>query len=288
MNVTDEWGKSMKKSKNKRVIPGFDLSFGITITMLGLIVIIPLCSLVIFSARLSFSEFIETITRPRVLSSYAVSFFTAFVAAAIDAVMGMIIAWVLVRYDFPGKAIMDGIIELPFALPTAVAGIALTHLTTTEGWVGAFFQKFGIRIAYTRLGIIVALVFIGIPFVVRAVQPVLEKIDVQYEEAANILGANSRQTMFRVILPEILPSLIAGFTMSFARGLGEYGSVVFIAGNTPYETEIAPLMIMSKLQEFDYASATSIALVMLAAAFVILFINAWLQSRASKIVSGIA
>ena len=248
----------MRKSKNKRVIPGFDLSFGITITMLGLIVIIPLCSLVVFSAKLSFPEFLDTITRPRVLSSYAVSFFTAFVAAAIDAVMGMIIAWVLVRYDFPGKAIMDGIIELPFALPTAVAGI------------------------------IVALVFIGIPFVVRAVQPVLEKIDIQYEEAANILGANSRQTMFRVILPEILPSLIAGFTMSFARGLGEYGSVVFIAGNTPYETEIAPLMIMSKLQEFDYASATSIALVMLAAAFVILFINAWLQSRASKIVSGIA
>lgn len=291
MNVTDndEGGRiHMKKSKNKRVIPGFGLSFGITITMLGLIVIIPLCSLVIFSAKLSPSEFIQTITRPRVLSSYAVSFFTAFVAAAIDAVMGMIIAWVLVRYDFPGKAIMDGIIELPFALPTAVAGIALTHLTTTEGWVGAFFQKFGIKIAYTRLGIIVALVFIGIPFVVRAVQPVLEKVDIQYEEAANILGANSRQTMFRVILPEILPSLIAGFTMSFARGLGEYGSVVFIAGNTPYETEIAPLMIMSKLQEFDYASATSIALVMLAAAFVILFINAWLQSRASKIVSGIA
>lgn len=291
MNVTDndEGGRiHMKKSKNKRVIPGFGLSFGITITMLGLIVIIPLCSLVIFSAKLSPSEFIQTITRPRVLSSYAVSFFTAFVAAAIDAVMGMIIAWVIVRYDFPGKAIMDGIIELPFALPTAVAGIALTHLTTTEGWVGAFFQKFGIKIAYTRLGIIVALVFIGIPFVVRAVQPVLEKIDIQYEEAANILGANSRQTMFRVILPEILPSLIAGFTMSFARGLGEYGSVVFIAGNTPYETEIAPLMIMSKLQEFDYASATSIALVMLAAAFVILFINAWLQSRASKIVSGIA
>ena len=291
MNVTDndEGGRiHMKKSKNKRVIPGFGLSFGITITMLGLIVIIPLCSLVIFSAKLSPSEFIQTITRPRVLSSYAVSFFTAFVAAAIDAVMGMIIAWVLVRYDFPGKAIMDGIIELPFALPTAVAGIALTHLTTTEGWVGAFFQKFGIKIAYTRLGIIVALVFIGIPFVVRAVQPVLEKIDIQYEEAANILGANSRQTMFRVILPEILPSLIAGFTLSFARGLGEYGSVVFIAGNTPYETEIAPLMIMSKLQEFDYAGATSIALVMLAAAFVILFINAWLQSRASKIVSGIA
>ena len=276
----------MRKSKNKRVIPGFGLSFGITITMLGLIVIIPLCSLVVFSAKLSFPEFLDTITRPRVLSSYAVSFFTAFVAAAIDAVMGMIIAWVLVRYDFPGKAIMDGIIELPFALPTAVAGIALTHLTTTEGWVGAFFQKFGIKIAYTRLGIIVALVFIGIPFVVRAVQPVLEKIDIQYEEAANILGANSRQTMFRVILPEILPSLIAGFTMSFARGLGEYGSVVFIAGNTPYETEIAPLMIMSKLQEFDYESATSIALVTLAVSFLILFGVNMVQARNTKRIRG--
>lgn len=277
-----------KRRKNKRVIPGFGLSLGITITMLGLIVIIPLCSLVIFSAKLSLSGFIATVTRPRVLASYAVSFETAAIAAVIDAVMGMMIAWVLVRYDFPGKAFMNGIIELPFALPTAVAGIALTHLTSTKGWVGALFEQFGIEIAYTRLGITIALIFVGIPFVVRAVQPVLEKLDVQYEEAANILGANSRQTMFRVILPEIAPSLIAGFTMSFARGLGEYGSVVFIAGNTPYETEIAPLMIMSELQEFDYASATSIALVMLFAAFVILFVNAAVQSRASKIVNGIA
>jgi sulfate/thiosulfate transport system permease protein len=183
---------------------------------------------------------------------------------------------------------MNGIIELPFALPTAVAGIALTHLTTTNGWLGAFFAKFGIKIAYTRLGIIFALIFVGIPFVVRAVQPVLEKVDIQYEEAANMLGATNRQTVFRIILPEILPALIGGFTMSFARGLGEYGSVVFIAGNTPYETEIAPLMIMSKLQEYDYASATSIALVMLFIAFAILFINAVLQSRTSKIVSGIS
>jgi sulfate transport system permease protein len=272
----------------KRVIPGFGLSLGITITMLGLIVLIPLCSLVVFSAQLSFSEFIETVTRPRVLSSYAVSFETAFIAALIDAVMGVMLAWVLVRYTFPGKKIMNGIIELPFALPTAVAGISLTHLTTTNGWVGAFFAKFGIQIAYTKVGITIALVFIGIPFVVRAVQPVLEQIDIQYEEAANILGANSRQTVFQVILPEILPALIGGFTMSFARGLGEYGSVVFIAGNTPYETEIAPLMIMSELQEYDYASATSIALVLLAAAFVILFVNAVIQSRTSKIVSGIA
>lgn len=278
-----------RKRKKRRVIPGFGLSLGVTVTMLGFIVLIPLCSLIIFSAELSFSDFIETVTRPRVLSSYLVSFQTAFIAALIDAVMGIILAWVLVRYDFPGKKIMNGIIELPFALPTAVAGIALTHLTTTNGWVGSFFYKtFGIEIAYTKIGITVALVFIGIPFVVRSVQPVLEKIDVQYEEAANILGANGRQTMMQVILPEIMPALIGGFTMSFARGLGEYGSVVFIAGNTPYETEIAPLMIMSELQEFDYASATSIALVMLIAAFIILFVNAIIQSRTSKIVSGIA
>ena len=279
---------SEKKRKKRRVIPGFGLSLGVTITLLGFIVVIPLCSLVVFSAQLSFSDFIETVTRPRVLSSYAVSFQTAFIAAIVDAVMGIIIAWVLVRYDFPGKKIMNGIIELPFALPTAVAGISLTHLTTTNGWVGSFFDQFGIKIAYTKIGITVALVFIGIPFVVRSVQPVLERIDLQYEEAANILGANSRQTLFQVILPEILPALIGGFTMSFARGLGEYGSVVFIAGNTPYETEIAPLMIMAELQEYDYASATSIALVMLLAAFIILFVNAVIQSRTSKIVSGIA
>jgi sulfate transport system permease protein len=276
------------RKKKKRVIPGFGLSLGITVTMLGLIVIIPLCSLVVFSAQLSLSGFVETVTRPRVLSSYVVSFQTAFIAALIDAVMGLILAWVLVRYDFPGKSIMNGIIELPFALPTAVAGISLTHLTTTNGWVGSIFARFGINIAYTKAGITVALIFIGIPFVVRSVQPVLEKIDIQYEEAANILGASGRQIALHVLFPEILPALIGGFTMSFARGLGEYGSVVFIAGNTPYETEIAPLMIMSELQEYDYASATSIALVMLLAAFIILFINALLQSRTSKIVSGIA
>ena len=280
--------RRFRKNKKIRVIPGFHLTLGITVTMLSLIVLIPLASVMVYSLKLSPSEFFGLLTKSNVLYAFATSIGCSFLAACINVVFGVILAWTLTRYDFPGKRILDGFIELPFALPTAVAGIALTHLTTTEGWVGAFFQKFGIKIAYTRLGIIVALVFIGIPFVVRAVQPVLEKIDIQYEEAANILGANSRQTMFRVILPEILPSLIAGFTMSFARGLGEYGSVVFIAGNTPYETEIAPLMIMSKLQEFDYASATSIALVMLAAAFVILFINAWLQSRASKIVSGIA
>lgn len=275
------------KKKGKSIIPGFGLSFGIAMAILGIIVVIPLCSLVVFSARLSLSEFWQTITRPRVLSSYAVSLSTAFIASLINAVMGLILAWVLVRYKFPGKRIMDGIIELPFALPTAVAGIALTHLTVQNGWVGRIFARFGIDIAYTRIGITIALVFIGIPFVVRSVQPVLEKVDREYEEAAAMFGASRIQIFFRVILPEILPALIAGFTMAFARSLGEYGSVVFIAGNTPYETEITPLLIMSELQEYDYASATSIALVMLAIAFVILLVNAFIQSRTSRIVSGI-
>ncbi len=278
---------TLAKKKSKSIIPGFGLSFGIVMAILGIIVVIPLCSLVVFSARLSPSEFWQTITRPRVLSSYAVSLSTAFIASLINAVMGLILAWVLVRYKFPGKRIMDGIIELPFALPTAVAGIALTHLTVQNGWVGRIFARFGINIAYTRIGITIALVFIGIPFVVRSVQPVLEKVDREYEEAAAMFGASRIQIFFRVILPEILPSLIAGFTMAFARSLGEYGSVVFIAGNTPYETEITPLLIMSELQEYDYASATSIALVMLAIAFVILLVNAFIQSRTSRIVSGI-
>lgn len=275
------------KKKSKSIIPGFGLSFGIVMAILGIIVVIPLCSLVVFSARLSLSEFWQTITRPRVLSSYAVSLSTAFIASLINAVMGLILAWVLVRYKFPGKRIMDGIIELPFALPTAVAGIALTHLTVQNGWVGRIFARFGIDIAYTRIGITIALVFIGIPFVVRSVQPVLEKVDREYEEAAAMFGVSRIQIFFRVILPEILPALIAGFTMAFARSLGEYGNVVFIAGNTPYETEITPLLIMSELQEYDYASATSIALVMLAIAFVILLVNAFIQSRTSRIVSGI-
>ena len=257
----------------KSVIPGFGLSFGIVMAILGLIVIIPLCSLVFFSFKLSPHDFLVTVTRQRVLASYRVSILTAFTASLINAVMGMIIAWVLVRYDFPGKKIMDGIIEMPFALPTAVAGIALTHLTIPEGWVGRIFANVGIKIAYTRIGITVALVFIGIPFVVRSVQPVLEKVEKEYEEAAAMFGASRTCIFFSVIFPEIRPALIAGFTMAFARCIGEYGSVVFIAGNTPYKTEIAPLMIMAKLQEFDYASATSIALVMLLISFVILIIN---------------
>ena len=276
-----------KAKRKKRVIPGFGLSLGITLTILSIIVLIPMCSLVIYTAQMSPADFIETVTSRRVLSSYWVSVSTALVASLINAVMGLIIAWVLVRYDFPGKRIMDGMIELPFALPTAVAGISLTHLTVNSGWIGSIFAKFGIDIAYTRIGITVALVFIGTPFVVRAVQPVLEKLDPQYEEAASMMGASKSMIFFRIILPEIAAPLFSGFAMAFARCLGEYGSVVFIAGNTPYKTEIAPLLIMTKLQEYDYTAATSIALVMLVFAFLILLVNAFVQSRASKIVSGV-
>ena len=277
----------VRANSKKSVIPGFGLSFGIVTAILGLIVVLPLCSLLVYSAQLSFADFIETVTRPRVLDSYGVSISTALIASIINAIVGLALAWVLVRYEFPGKRFMDGIIELPFALPTAVAGISLTHLTVSDGWIGSFFSKWGISIAYTRIGITVALVFIGIPFVVRSVQPVLEKVEEQYEEAASLMGASRIQIFFHVIFPEIRPALIAGFTMAFARSMGEYGSVVFIAGNTPYKTEIVPLMIMSKLQEYDYASATSIALVMLLLAFFILFVNAVIQSRTSRIISGV-
>ncbi len=275
------------KNKNKRVIPGFGLSMGVTLTMLSLVVIIPLASLVVYTARLSFAEIIDVITRERVLASFRVSIFTAFVASVINAVMGIILAWVLVRYDFPFKRVLDGMIELPFALPTAVAGISLTSLTSDGGLIGKFFaDNFGIKIAYTRAGIIVALIFIGIPFVVRAVQPVLEKLDPSLEEAADVMGA-SRFTIFRrVILPELLPAAVTGFGLAFGRCLGEYGSVVFIAGNKPFETEITPLIIMSELQEFDYESATAIALVMLIIAFTILFLVNLVQARNSKIAKG--
>jgi len=272
--------------KKKRVIPGFGLSMGVTLAMLSFIVLIPLASLIIYTAQMDFHEFIKTITRARVLASFRVSFLTALIASLINAGMGLILAWVLVRYQFPGKRIMDGMIELPFALPTAVAGIALTSLTADQGWVGSFFGKFGIKIAYTRIGITVAMVFVGIPFVVRSVQPVLEKLDSSYEEAAGVLGANKALIFRRIILPELKPALFTGFGLAFGRCLGEYGSIVFIAGNKPYYTEITPLIIMSELQEFDYASATAIALVMLLFALVILFLINMIQARNTRIIKG--
>ena len=268
------------------VIPGFGLTTGVTLAMLSVVVLIPLASLVVFSAQMSASEIIDVITRPRVLSSFKVSFLTAFVASLINAVMGVVLAWVLVRYTFPLKRLVDGTIELPFALPTAVAGIALTALTADTGLVGGFFANFGIKIAFTRIGITVALVFIGIPFVVRAVQPVLEKLDPAYEEAAGVLGASRTRIFWKVILPELIPAIFTGFGLAFGRCLGVYGSVVFIAGNMPFETEIAPLIIMSELQEYDYSSATTIALVMLVASFVTLFLVNVVQNRNAKILKG--
>ena len=275
----------MKRS-NKRIIPGFGLSMGVTLAILGVIVLIPLASLVIFTAQMSLSDIIKTITRDRVLASFEVSFLTALIASLINAVMGVVLAWVLVRYDFPFKRLLDGMIELPFALPTAVAGIALTSLTADTGIIGSIFARFGIKIAYTRIGITVALVFIGIPFVVRAVQLVLEKLDPSLEEAAATMGASRRRTFWKVIFPEIMPAVFTGFGLAFGRCLGEYGSVVFIAGNQPFETEITPLIIMSELQEYDYASATAIALVMLAASFIILFLVNLIQIRNAKILRG--
>lgn len=264
----------VKNKRGVRVIPGFGLSLGVTLSMLGILVLVPLASIFISAGKLSPAEFIGTVTSRQVLSGYAVSLSCAFLAALVNAVFGLMLAWVLVRYDFPGKRLMDGLIELPFALPTAVAGISLTYLYSDKGWIGALFARVGIKIAYTRAGITIAMVFVGIPFVVRAVQPVLEKLDRQYEEAAEMLGAGRACTFFRVIFPELFPALLAGFGLAFARGIGEYGSVVFIAGNIPNKTQIAPLLIMTKLEQYKYEDATAVALVLLVISFLLmLFIN---------------
>ena len=283
--LNTEVRQNMKRNK-KRVIPGFGLTMGVTITMLSIVVLIPLASLVVYSSQLGLKEFFAVITRRRVLSSFYVSFITALIASVINGVMGLIIAWVLVRYEFPGKKVMDGMLELPFALPTAVAGISLTSLTSDNGLIGSFFARFGIRIAYTKVGITFALIFVGIPFVARAVQPVLEKLDGSYEEAAKVMGAKPGYIFRRVILPELLPPLLTGTGLAFGRCLGEYGSVVFIAGNRPFETEITPLIIMSELQEYDYTSATSIALVMLVVSFLLLFILNLMQACNSRRLKG--
>lgn len=276
----------VKNKKGVRVIPGFGLSMGMTLAMLGTLVLIPLASIIISASRLSFSEFIDVVTSRQIVSGYVVSLSCAFFAALVNAVFGLMIAWVLVRYDFPGKRLMDGIIELPFALPTAVAGISLTYLYSDKGWIGSLFARVGIKIAYTRIGITIAMIFIGIPFVVRTVQPVLEKLDRQYEEAATMLGAGRVYTFFRVVLPELFPALLAGFGLAFARGIGEYGSVVFIAGNIPYKTQIAPLLIMTKLEQYKYADATAIALVLLLLSFLLMLVVNSVQIYMQKFSKG--
>ena len=259
------------KTKKVRVIPGYHLTLGITVTMLSLIVLIPLASVMVSALKLRPAEFWSLITKPTVRHAFATSIGCSFIAALINSVFGVIIAWVLVRYEFPGKRILDGCIELPFALPTSVAGITLSKMYSENGILGAPLAKLGTKVSYTHLGLVIALVFVGIPFVIRAVQPVLEKLDGQYEEAAFMLGANRFQTFRRVLLPEMMPPVLTGFGLAFARGIGEYGSVIYISGNSAREhTQVISYVIMQKLGYIDYASATAIALVMLILSFVLL------------------
>ncbi|MET4635656.1 MULTISPECIES: sulfate ABC transporter permease subunit CysT [Kaistia] len=271
---------SVRKSS---VIPGFGLALGVTLTYLSLIVLIPLAGLFWRSASGGLDEFIRISTDPRTLAALRLSFTTSFVAALVNLVFGMILAWILVRYEFPGRRLIDAVIDLPFALPTAVAGIALTTLYAPNGWIGAWLAPLGIRIAYSQTGIIIALIFIGLPFVVRSVQPVLEDLNREVEEVAATLGANRRQTVRRVVMPALWPALLTGFALAFARAVGEYGSVIFIAGNSPYKTEIAPLLIVIKLEEFSYSGATTIAVLMLIASFLVLLainlIQSWSRRR---------
>lgn len=259
------------KTKKVRVIPGYHLTLGITVTMLSLIVLIPLASVMVSALKLRPAEFWSLITKPTVRHAFATSIGCSFIAALINSVFGVIIAWVLVRYEFPGKRILDGCIELPFALPTSVAGITLSKMYSENEILGTPLAKLGIKVSYTHLGLVIALVFVGIPFVIRAVQPVLEKLDGQYEEAAFMLGANRFQTFRRVLLPEMMPPVLTGFGLAFARGIGEYGSVIYISGNSAREhTQVISYVIMQKLGYIDYASATAIALVMLILSFVLL------------------
>ena len=273
---------TLAPARRKRVVPGFGLSLGITLTWLSLIVLIPLAGLFVKAGGLGVQGLWDIWTQPRVLAALKLSFGTAFAAAAFNAVMGTLVAWVFVRYRFPGKRIFDAMIDLPFALPTAVAGIALTALYGPSGWIGQWLDKVGIKVAYTSLGITVALVFVGLPFVVRVVQPVLAEVERELEEAAATLGANRWQTVSRVVLPVLWPAVLAGFGLAFARGVGEYGSVIFIAGNLPGLTEIAPLLITFRLDEYDYASATAIALAMLLLSLVVLLVINTLQARLSR------
>ena len=260
-----------KRRKTGKALPGFGLTMGYTMLYLGLIVLIPLAGLLLKSAELTLGQWWEIVSTPRVLASYRVSLLTSLAAAAVNMVFGLLVAWVLVRYRFPGKRIIDGLIDLPFALPTAVAGIALTTLYAPTGWLGSLLAPLGIKVAYTPLGITIALMFVGLPFVVRTVQPVLADLERETEEAAVMLGARRWRIFRRVILPELIPPLLTGFALAFARGIGEYGSVVFIAGNMPMKTEIAPLLIVTKLEQYQYDQAAVVAIVLLLLSFLILF-----------------
>ena len=275
----------MSTVKTSRVLPGFNLTLGYTLGYLSLLILIPLAAVFLKAAELSWGEFIDVVTAPQVVATYKLSFGASLLAAAINAVFGLMLAWALVRYSFPGKKIVDALIDLPFALPTAVAGIALTALYAKNGWIGQILEPLGIKVAFTPLGVLVALVFIGLPFVVRTVQPILEDLDTEIEEAAASLGAQRWQTFRYVILPILLPALLTGFALAFARAVGEYGSVIFIAGNLPYVSEITPLMIITKLEQYDYRGATAIASVMLLSFTLLLIINglqAWAAKRTGR------
>ncbi len=263
--------------KQPSVLPGFGLTLGFTLFYLSLIVLIPLAGLFVKTSTMSWDQFWSAVADPRTVASYQLTFGASFLAALINAVFGVIIAWVLVRYSFPGKKLVDALVDLPFALPTAVAGIALTAVFSVNGWIGQYLEPLGIKVAFTPLGILIALTFIGLPFVVRTVQPVLQDLEKEIEEAAASLGANRWKTITKVIFPEVFPALLTGFTSAFARALGEYGSVVFISGNMPMRTEITPLLIITKLEQYDYAGATAIAVVMLVASFILLLLINGLQ-----------
>jgi sulfate transport system permease protein len=272
----------MSLRRPKSALPGFGLALGFTLTYLGLVVLLPLSTIFARSTGLGWHAFWEAVTSPRVLASYRLSFVASLVAASVNSVFGVLVAWVLVRYKFPGRRLMDALVDLPFALPTAVAGIALTTLYAPNGWMGSRLAPLGIQVAYAPLGVMLALTFIGLPFVVRTVQPVLQDLDADVEEAAASLGATRGQIFWKVLLPMLGPAILTGFALAFARAIGEYGSVVFISGNMPMKTEIAPLLIMTKLEQFDYAGATAIAVVMLVASFALLLaINVlqWLGRR---------
>jgi len=265
------------------VLPGFHIAMGCTLLYLCLIVLIPLSATFVKTAGLSWTQFWDTVTAPRVLASYKLSFGAAFIGAAINALFGLLVAWVLVRYRFPGKRLVDALVDLPFALPTAVAGIALTAVYAPGGWIGRWLEPLGVKVAFTPLGVLLALTFVGLPFVVRTVQPVLEDLDREVEEAAASLGASRAQTFARVILPALSPALLTGFALAFARAVGEYGSVIFIAGNIPMVSEITPLLIITKLEQYDYTGATALAVSMLTASFLILLVinglQGWSQRR---------
>ncbi|KGF78660.1 sulfate transporter [Massilia sp. JS1662] len=276
----------LSRTSANRVIPGFGLSLGFTIFYLALLVLIPLSAIFLKTFTMSWDAFVSAVTSPRVMASYRLSFGAALIGAAINVVFGGIVAWVLVRYQFPGKRFVDALVDLPFALPTAVAGITLTALYSSNGWIGKHLEPLGIKVAFTPLGVVIALTFIGLPFVVRTVQPVLEDAERELEEAAASLGASPWQTFTRVILPSVVPALLTGFALAFARATGEYGSVIFIAGNMPMISEITPLFIITKLEQYDYTGATAIAVVMLIVSFILLLainlLQAWARKRAGK------